>query len=263
MINNETKTKQIEEMALLKKFMKYIFLSTACVLLVACGGEESIDRYSIVAPDATGAFELSSVWGHETLESYKDNGKVSFAIGLRGNKPVAYAGMWPQTEVTPITTSSGSATLFGRYQVMFSEYLGREVSGGGSNRGIYVRDGDTEVIIPRGENTPTRTTGIWSHPKVSERKAFSATINFDDGTITGKSITDSSDLRINGTFNADGSVKGISSFRGVGGDLGGLVGADEVIGAVAGGSGNSFIYSGGFVVSDDTYVENGVIFIER
>jgi len=234
----------------MKQFMRYIFISVACVLLAACGGEESTrsERSGITEPDNTGAFEvINSIWNHETLNSSNGNGKVSFVLGLRGNQVNAYAGVWPQTAVNPITTSSGSATMSGSFQVVFAEYLRTETSGGGSNRGIYVRDGDSEVIIPRGENTPVERTQIWD-PKVTDVGVFSATINFDNGTITGQS-TNSRDLLINGTFNSDGSIEGNSNFRGVGGDLGGLVGSDEAIGAVSGNN-SSLVYSGGFVVSE-------------
>jgi len=229
--------------------MKCIFVVPLCGILAACSSlfEDMSARSGLRVPNETGAFAMDWVWGAGSMDS--SSGGVSFAVGVHEERVSAYAGLLPGTQVNP-TPSSGSATMSGTYIVNVMEHIRTDTTGGVGSSSIYVGKGDTTIIIDEQQpNLIPEFTEIWD--RAIGRGAFSASVDFDTGSFRGQSEDSASgpDLRVVGTLDADGNLKGSSSFLGILGNFGGVAGADEAIGAVSGHNERA-VFSGGFVVSE-------------
>lgn len=143
----------------------------------------------------------------------KDGAGVAYTIGVdRGSLGLrAYSGIIPGSDVqTPPTT--GTATLRGGYSLYGASDIQR-----------------------------TDRTVRWTNFR--DRGNLTLKVDFDKGTLT----SSDSRLKVNGNFTGKALTGGVE-YRGVSGQLKGLVGAKRAIGAFHGASPRQkILYTGGFV----------------
>lgn len=196
---------------------KPLFFVCATAALAACQTPEALNiRSDFRSPGADGLIEADLKLGGFSGTSRKveeaDGDGFAYAVGAREDGGFAgYAGLLDSTSVAA-SPGSGSATFDARYRLL-------EVS-------------DINV-------SSTFVTG--STDAVSGDITLRA--DFDAGSLRG----DSSDglLRVRGTLSDRNSVGGAVTFRGVDGDLRGMVSDREVVGAFHGHD-DETIFAGGF-----------------
>lgn len=156
--------------------------------------------------------------GQQTRRTFRDSagGGFAYAGGTNDDGLAAYAGIIPGT-TGGAQVASGSAS----YDATFNLY---EVTG------INL----TETGIGEGFVTgrPNTVTG-----------SITLTANFDSNRLTGTST--------GGSLNVDGRIGGTDlsgdvTYRGVGGTLDGVIGADRTVGAFHGNNAD-VIFAGGFI----------------
>lgn len=203
----------------------------------------------LATPTRTGTFEVSSFNKayHSGIIRSKNGGGVAYLTGDKGynvfnSSIVALAGVMPQTRVSS-PPPSGTVEMSGTYEIAIAKEGVTNTGSPSSNGGVYVKDGDTEVFIHKG----TGSSGTNVTPVLTSRSSGTINVaaNFDRGTFAGRSTN--GELVVDGDLSGS-SLSGEANFRGLNGTMKGLVGADEAVVAVAGGS-SDVSYAGGFVAN--------------
>lgn len=191
-----------------------ILITLPLLLIAACGAipsqnELTISRFAVLSEDGFDGGGGSNERGGEI--SGAQGGGVAYRMFIdRREGLVGEAGVLPQTEVGPLR-DGGIVRFTGQYQVMGVD--------------------DIDIRLTSADGSPFRLGGD-----------ISLVANFDDGRLRGSV----GDLTIEGQFE-DETLGGWVTFRGVRGELSGLIGGDDAVGAFQGDN-RTLVYTGGLVV---------------
>ncbi|MEP5152689.1 hypothetical protein [Planktotalea sp.] len=205
-------------------FIRVLPAIVSGVLLAGCnassgGGDVDVplatdiagSSFADVNADGTFNIILNESRGSKLYDKTNGNG-VSFMVGANNNGGVrALSGLIDGTNVaTPPT--AGSATMSGAYALMRATRIERE-------------------------------NGLTTWTSVGDIDSLDLIVDFAKGTVK----NDGGNLGVDGTFSGKG-LTGTVLYRGVTGDLTGLVGENQTVGAFHGTSDNeSQVYGGGFI----------------
>lgn len=203
-------------------FSRITLPTLALVILTACAPKETDIALSGFMSQSGGTLDVNNLALRTTRVQDGDDGFVvqiiheqSGLLGiLVGSLPEvteinAVAGIIPTTTVTDLGT--GTLTFTGDYVVRYEDDIVATTSG-------VIGDSDTE------------------------RGTIELVANFDAGTLTGSE----GNLTVSGTF-TDNDLDGAVDFRGMSGDLDGLIGGDKAVG-VFHGNNDDTVFAGGFLV---------------
>lgn len=191
----------------------------AATVLSGCAAKTASDfttsGFATVAATSTGAEISNSSLTRRTSGSDTNAAGDGYAyeVGVDGsNGFVARSGMLSTTSVAALP-STGTATMSGTYEV--ARVTGISLSG-----------------------------SLLTGSAVSASGALTLTADFAGQTLTG--ISDNGLLAVNGTFNSQ-DLNGSVTYRGIPGQLDGLVGGDQAVGVFHGQT-STAIMAGGFMV---------------
>lgn len=184
--------------------------------LSACVGEQDYTSSSFATPNGTSASATisKSLSNEQNGQVYDASlGGAAYLTGTNSSGAHAYAGVMPGSSVGS-AVSSGTATYSADYEVAYISSI--SVSGN---------------LLSGFNNTDAGTIAL--------------TLDTSAGTLTGSNGNLTVDGDVSGT-----AVSGDAVYRGVSGDLTGLVGDEGTVGAFQGDS-DSLVYAGGFVGAID------------
>lgn len=188
-----------------------VFCGLAFIAASGCFQDAAtLSSFAEVTP--TG-FIVTDVTGGATQSNIDFTGSgFAYAAGsVYGDGLKAVSGITTSSSVAP-APAAGSTVFSGRYELF--QVDGISLSG-------------------------SQITGF----RTQQTGSINLTANFGTGTLTGSS----GNLSIDGRFSGE-DLKGDVTYRGVDGDLTGLVGSDKAVGAFHGNDAD-LIYAGGFLVN--------------